>query len=117
MGGKETIECQINCFSINHFYKTADNQVIIEFLLHLADLTFNNFNWFNALDHYCILSAKLVCTACYIYTDLFTLNSKYIFNGFDNIISLISVFRFESNVWHIKELESIFNLEDWVGKP
>ena len=25
LGGKETTECQINCFSINHFYKTVDN--------------------------------------------------------------------------------------------
>ena len=41
MGGKETSECQINCFSINHFYKTVDNKVI-EFPLHLTDLTFNN---------------------------------------------------------------------------
>ena len=28
LGGKETIECQINCFSINHFYKPVDNKVI-----------------------------------------------------------------------------------------
>ena len=25
LGGKETTECQINCFSFNHFYKTVDN--------------------------------------------------------------------------------------------
>ena len=40
LGGKETIECKINCFSINQFYKTVDNKVI-EFPLHLTDLTFN----------------------------------------------------------------------------
>ena len=28
LDGKETIECQINCFSINHFCKTLDNKVI-----------------------------------------------------------------------------------------
>ena len=65
MGGKETIECQINCFSINHFYKTVDNKVI-EFPLHLTDLTFNNLtdhvfhtniiaycqqNWYEQLGH------------------------------------------------------------------
>ena len=38
MGGKETIECQINCFSINHFQKVVDNKVS-EFPLHLTDLT------------------------------------------------------------------------------
>ena len=41
LGGKETIECQKNCFSINHFYKTGDNKVIEFPLLHLTDLTFN----------------------------------------------------------------------------
>ena len=40
MGGKETIECQINCFLIKHFHKTVDNKVI-EFPLHSTDLTFN----------------------------------------------------------------------------
>ena len=40
LGGKETIECQTNCFLINHFYETIDNKVI-EFPLHLTDLTFN----------------------------------------------------------------------------
>ena len=25
LGGKDTIECQINCFWINHFYKTGAN--------------------------------------------------------------------------------------------
>ena len=40
MGGKETIECQINCFLIKHFYKTVDNKVI-EFPLHSTGLTFN----------------------------------------------------------------------------
>ena len=34
LGGKEAIEFQINCFSVNHFYKTVDNKVI-------------TFNWFN----------------------------------------------------------------------
>ena len=38
---KETTECQINCFSINHFSKTLDNTVI-EFPLHLTDSVFNN---------------------------------------------------------------------------
>ena len=28
LDGKETIECRINYFSINHFYKTLDNKVI-----------------------------------------------------------------------------------------
>ena len=41
MDGKETIECEINCFSINHIYKTVDNKAT-EFPLHLTDLTFNN---------------------------------------------------------------------------
>ena len=41
MGGKQIIECEINWFSINHFYKTVDNKVI-DFPLHLTDLTFNN---------------------------------------------------------------------------
>ena len=40
MGGKETIECQINCFLIKHFYKTVDNKVI-GFPLHSTDLTYN----------------------------------------------------------------------------
>ena len=40
LSGKETIECQIKCFLINHFYETVDNKVI-EFPLHLTDLTFN----------------------------------------------------------------------------
>ena len=48
MDGKETIQCQINCFSINHFYETLGNK-IIEFPLLLMfhyilfnKLTFNN---------------------------------------------------------------------------
>ena len=43
MGSKETIECQINCFSINHFYKTIDNNVI-EFPLDLKRGTHLGFN-------------------------------------------------------------------------
>ena len=97
MGGKETIQCQINCFSINHFYKTVDNQVIIEFLLHLADLTFNNLTDLTHLVTIAYCQQNWYVRLA-IYTDLFTLNSKYIFNGFDNIIPLISVFRFESNM-------------------
>ena len=78
MGGKETIECQINCYSINQsillsnvLYKTVDNK-IIEFPLHLTDSTFNNITDSMHLITFFILtllhmSAKLVCTACYIY--------------------------------------------------
>ena len=39
MGGKGKIACQINCFSINHFYKRVDNKVG-----HRTSITFNQFN-------------------------------------------------------------------------
>ena len=39
LGGKETIKCQINYFSINNFYETVDRKVI-EFPWH-------SYNWFN----------------------------------------------------------------------
>ena len=41
IGWQKTIEYQINCFSINHFYETVDNKVI-EFQLHLTDLILKN---------------------------------------------------------------------------
>ena len=58
LGGKETIECQINCFSINHFYKTVDNKVI-KFPLHLTDLTFNNLTDLTPLITFFILALLL----------------------------------------------------------
>ena len=41
MGGKETVECQIEFFSFNNFYKTVDNKVI-KFSLNLTGSAFNN---------------------------------------------------------------------------
>ena len=39
MDGEETIGCQMNCFSVNHFYKTVDNKVI-EFPRMLMSITY-----------------------------------------------------------------------------
>ena len=39
LDGEETIGCQINCFSVNHFYKTVDNKVI-EFPRMLISITY-----------------------------------------------------------------------------
>ena len=64
MDRKETIECQINCFSINHFYKTLDNKVIefstiVNVQLHLTNLfnklTLNNLTDFTHLITFFIL--------------------------------------------------------------
>ena len=39
LDGEETIGCQINCFSVNHFCKTVDNKVI-EFPRMLMSITY-----------------------------------------------------------------------------
>ena len=69
MRGKEAIECQINCFSINQFYKTVDDKAI-EFPFQ-----------YYALDHFFYTNVIAYCQQNWyvrlaIYTDLLPLNKE-----------------------------------------